>query len=82
MKRQSIDDCFIAVVFPDLMEFDAKTGMVKFKGDVTFASGDATLTPRAKLLVRAKVSVLRWIFAVVIVVLGAEMIYNGITGRL
>jgi hypothetical protein len=36
----------------------------------------------AKLLVRAKVSVLRWIFAVVIVVLGAEMIYNGITGRL
>jgi uncharacterized membrane protein YfcA len=36
----------------------------------------------AKLLVRAKVSLLRWIFAVVIVVLGSEMIYNGITGRL
>lgn len=36
----------------------------------------------AKLLVRAEVSVLRWIFAGVIVVLGLEMIYNGITGRL
>jgi uncharacterized membrane protein YfcA len=36
----------------------------------------------AKILVKARVSVLRWIFAGVIVVLGVEMIYNGLTGRL
>ncbi len=36
----------------------------------------------AKVLVRARVSVLRWIFAGVIVVLGVEMIYNGLTGHL
>lgn len=36
----------------------------------------------AKVLVRARVDVLRWIFAGVIVVLGFEMIYNGLTGRL
>ena len=33
---------------PDLVEFDAQKGMVKFKSDVTFAIGDATLTPKAK----------------------------------
>lgn len=32
---------------PDLVEFDAQKGMVKFKSDVTFASGDASLTPKA-----------------------------------
>ena len=36
----------------------------------------------AKLLVRVRTVVLRWIFAGVIVVLGAEMIFNGLTGRL
>jgi uncharacterized protein len=36
----------------------------------------------AKILVRARVAVLRWIFAGVIVVLGFEMIYNGLSGRL
>jgi uncharacterized membrane protein YfcA len=36
----------------------------------------------AKVLVRARVSVLRWIFAGVIVVLGVEMIYNGMAGHL
>ncbi len=36
----------------------------------------------AKVLVRANVKVLRYVFAVVIVVLGFEMIFNGITGRL
>ena len=36
----------------------------------------------AKVLVRARVSVLRWIFAGVIVVLGVEMIYNGLAGHL
>ena len=32
----------------DIMEYDASRGMVKFKGDVTFASGSAELTPRAR----------------------------------
>jgi uncharacterized protein len=36
----------------------------------------------AKILVCARVHVLRWIFAAVIVLLGIEMIYNGMTGRL
>lgn len=36
----------------------------------------------AKVLVRANVKALRYLFAVVIVVLGMEMIFNGITGRL
>ncbi len=36
----------------------------------------------AKVLVRARVKVLRWIFAGVIVVLGCEMIFNGLAGRL
>jgi chemotaxis protein MotB len=33
---------------PDLVEFDAARGIVKFKSDVTFAVGDATVTPKAK----------------------------------
>lgn len=33
---------------PDLVEFDAARGIVKFKSDVTFASGDAAVTPKAK----------------------------------
>ncbi|HVT89887.1 MAG TPA: OmpA family protein [Tepidisphaeraceae bacterium] len=33
---------------PDLVDFDAARGIVKFKSDVTFAKGDATVTPRAK----------------------------------
>jgi chemotaxis protein MotB len=33
---------------PDLVEFDSARGMVKFKSDLTFATGDATLTPKAK----------------------------------
>jgi uncharacterized membrane protein YfcA len=36
----------------------------------------------AKLLVRARTNVIRIVFAVVIAVLGAEMIFSGITGRL
>ena len=36
----------------------------------------------AKVLVKAKVKVLRYVFAAVIVVLGFEMIFNGVTGRL
>jgi chemotaxis protein MotB len=33
---------------PDLVEFDAARGIVKFKSDVTFASGDATVTAKGK----------------------------------
>ncbi len=36
----------------------------------------------AKLLVKAKVKALRYLFAAVIVALGIEMIFNGITGRI
>jgi uncharacterized membrane protein YfcA len=36
----------------------------------------------ARILTRTKVSVLRYLFAAVIVALGIEMIYNGVTGRL
>lgn len=33
---------------PDLVEYDAARGMVKFKSDVTFAVGDATVTGKAR----------------------------------
>lgn len=33
---------------PDVVSFDPQLGAVKFKSDVTFASGDATLTPKAR----------------------------------
>lgn len=33
---------------PELVEFDAGRGIVKFKSDVTFASGDAAVTAKAK----------------------------------
>ncbi len=36
----------------------------------------------ARMLAGAKTKVLRMIFAIVILVLGIEMIYNGLTGRL
>lgn len=32
---------------PDLVDFDSARGIVKFKSDITFASGSSTLTPRA-----------------------------------
>lgn len=37
-----------AAQYPDLVEFDSKTGIVKFKSDVTFESGAAVLKPEAK----------------------------------
>ncbi len=36
----------------------------------------------ARVLARAKVKVLRYLFAAVVVVLGFEMIFNGVTGRI
>ena len=38
---------------PDIMEFDAARGVVKFKGDVTFASGSSELTPKAREVITA-----------------------------
>lgn len=42
----------LARAHPDLLEFDAARGIVRFKADVTFASGDATLTPGARKAVQ------------------------------
>jgi chemotaxis protein MotB len=33
---------------PELVDFDSARGIVKFKSDVTFATGDATLQPKAR----------------------------------
>lgn len=38
----------LAADFPDVFEFDATRGVLRFKSDVTFASGSAEVTPRAK----------------------------------
>jgi chemotaxis protein MotB len=38
----------LAAANSDLVEFDAARGIVKFKSDVTFAPGDATVTPKAR----------------------------------
>jgi chemotaxis protein MotB len=43
---------------PDLVEFDASRGMVKFKSDVTFAVGDASVTPKAKEVLSRFASIL------------------------
>jgi chemotaxis protein MotB len=43
---------------PDLVEFDANRGMVKFKSDVTFAVGDATVTSKAKEVLNRFASIL------------------------
>lgn len=37
-----------AAQYPELVEFDRARGIVKFKSDVTFQSGDATLKPEAR----------------------------------
>lgn len=38
----------LAAQYPDVFTFDASRGILKFKSDVTFASGSAEVTPRAK----------------------------------
>lgn len=43
---------------PDLVEFDAARGIVKFKSDVTFAPGDATLEPKARDVINRFASIL------------------------
>jgi chemotaxis protein MotB len=43
---------------PDLVEFDASRGIMKFRSDVTFALGDADLTPKPKDVIRRFASIL------------------------
>jgi chemotaxis protein MotB len=43
---------------PDLVEFDPIRGMVKFKSDVTFALGDATVNPKAREVISRFASIL------------------------
>jgi chemotaxis protein MotB len=43
---------------PDLVDFDAARGIVKFKSDVTFARGDATLQPKAREVIQRFASIL------------------------
>jgi chemotaxis protein MotB len=43
---------------PDLVDFDAARGIVKFKSDVTFAVGDATLSSRAREVIQRFASIL------------------------
>jgi len=38
----------LAAQYPDVLSYDAARGMLKFKSDVTFASGSAEVTTRAK----------------------------------
>lgn len=40
-----------ANAYPDLVDFDSARGIVKFKSDVTFGVGDATLTSGAKTVI-------------------------------
>lgn len=42
----------IAGQYPDLLEFDAKRGMLRFKSDVTFDSGSAVLSAKASEVLR------------------------------
>jgi chemotaxis protein MotB len=43
---------------PNLVEFDASRGIVKFKSDVTFATGSAVLTPEAKSVIEKFATIL------------------------
>ncbi len=43
---------------PDLIEFDSQRGIVKFKSDVTFATGEATLTSKAQEVIGRFASIL------------------------
>lgn len=47
-----------AAANPDLIEFDEARGIVKFKSDVTFDLGDATLKPKAKEVLQKFASIL------------------------
>ncbi|MFN4242964.1 MAG: flagellar motor protein MotB [Tepidisphaerales bacterium] len=48
----------LAAANPEILEFDSEKGVLRFKADVTFASGDATLTPRGAEVVRRFAAIL------------------------
>jgi chemotaxis protein MotB len=48
----------LAAANPDLLEFDSSKGVLRFKADVTFASGDATLTPKGAEVIRRFAAIL------------------------
>lgn len=48
----------LAAANPDLLEFDSERGVLTFKNDVTFASGDATLTGRGAEVVKRFAAIL------------------------
>jgi chemotaxis protein MotB len=47
-----------ATQYPDMVDFDASRGIVKFKSDVTFAPGDATVSAGAKDVIHRFASIL------------------------
>jgi chemotaxis protein MotB len=47
-----------ATQYPDMVDFDASRGIVKFKSDVTFAPGDASVSAPAKDVIRKFASIL------------------------
>ena len=47
-----------AASYPDMVDFDKQRGIVKFKSDVTFAVGDATVSTPAKDVIRRFASIL------------------------
>lgn len=48
----------LAAANPEILEFDSDKGVLRFRADVTFASGDATLTPRGAEVVRRFAAIL------------------------
>lgn len=48
----------LAAQNPDLIEFDSARGIVKFKSDVTFAPGDATVRPEARQVLQRFAAIL------------------------
>ena len=50
-KTLSDELASLAAANSDVLEFDQKRGMIKFKSDVTFAPGAAEMTPKAKEVV-------------------------------
>lgn len=48
----------LAAANPDILEYDSSKGILRFKADVTFASGDATLTPKGAEVIRRFAAIL------------------------
>lgn len=48
----------LAQQYPEILSYDASRGMLKFKSDVTFASGSADLTPKANEVLKKVADIL------------------------